>query len=303
VSGVILSGPRVTLRSATADDAGRLTSIRNEPEVLRWWSHLEPGEMEEFVRDERSLVIELEGEVIGAVQYGEEADPMYRHANIDVYVTAARHGQGFGSEAVRVLARHLLEDRGHHRITIDPAATNTAAIRAYAKVGFRPVGVMRRYEQGPDGAWHDGLLMELLAGELIEDPPPAESPRFESIFPILSTPDLPRMLTFYEGLLGGEIRYRFPAEGPPAFVTVRIGSDEIGIAASDEGPEEGSTERASLWAYVDDCDGAVGHLRSAAVTVVEEPSDQPWGERMARVLDPDGNEVIVGSRGTAGLDM
>jgi uncharacterized glyoxalase superfamily protein PhnB len=228
---------------------------------------------------------------------------MYRHANIDVYVTAARHGQGFGSEAVRVLARHLLEDRGHHRITIDPAATNTAAIRAYAKVGFRPVGVMRRYEQGLDGAWHDGLLMELLAGELIEDPPPAESPRFESIFPILSTPDLPRMLTFYEGLLGGEIRYRFPAEGPPAFVTVSIGSDEIGIAASDEGPEEGSTERASLWAYVDDCDGAVGHLRSAAVTVVEEPSDQPWGERMARVLDPDGNEVIVGSRGTAGLDM
>jgi aminoglycoside 6'-N-acetyltransferase len=28
------------------------------------------------------------------------------------------------------------------------------------------VGVMREYERGPDGTWHDGLLMELLASEL-----------------------------------------------------------------------------------------------------------------------------------------
>jgi aminoglycoside 6'-N-acetyltransferase len=65
------------------------------------------------------------------------------------------------------VARHLIRDLGHHRITIDPAADNEAAIRCYAKVGFRPVGVMRRYERGPDGTWHDGLLMDLLADELI----------------------------------------------------------------------------------------------------------------------------------------
>ena len=167
---MILTGPRVTLRSTTPEDAERLNPIRNEPEVLRWWGHLEPGEMEEFVAEDHSLVIEVDGEVIGAIQFFEETDPMYRHANIDVYLTAARHGQGFGTEAVRVLARHLLEERGHHRITIDPAAANTAAIRTYEKVGFRPVGVMRLYEQGPDGTWHDGLLMELLAGELLEEP-------------------------------------------------------------------------------------------------------------------------------------
>ena len=70
--------------------------------------------MEEFVADRHSLVIEVAGEVIGAVQFGEEEDPMYRHANIDVYVTAARHGQGFGSR--RPGARpSSLEDRGHHR--------------------------------------------------------------------------------------------------------------------------------------------------------------------------------------------
>jgi aminoglycoside 6'-N-acetyltransferase len=162
-----LTGPRIVLRSTTPDDAPRLLPIRNEPEVRRWWSDLEPGEMEEFVADQHSLAIEVDGEVVGAVQYGEEDDPMYRHANIDVYLTASRHGEGIGSEAVRVLARHLLEERGHHRLTIDPAAANEAAIRAYEKVGFRPVGVMRSYERGPDGTWHDGLLMELLAGELL----------------------------------------------------------------------------------------------------------------------------------------
>ena len=91
---------------------------------------------------------------------------MYRHASIDIFLTASRHGQGLGTEAIRLLARHLFEDRGHHRITIDPAADNAVAIRAYEKAGFRRVGIMRSYERGPDGLWHDGLLMDLLEGEL-----------------------------------------------------------------------------------------------------------------------------------------
>jgi aminoglycoside 6'-N-acetyltransferase len=165
---VILTGPRVTLRSATPDDASRLLPIRNEPAVASRWGPLEPGEMEDFVGNERTLVIEVDGEVIGAIQFDEEEDPMYRHAGIDVYLTTSRQDQGFGSEAVGVLARYLIRERGHHRLTIDPAADNAAAIRAYEKVGFRRVGVMRAYERGPDETWHDGLLMDLLAEELVD---------------------------------------------------------------------------------------------------------------------------------------
>jgi aminoglycoside 6'-N-acetyltransferase len=166
---VELAGPRVVLRNTSAADAPRLTSIRSEPEIERRWGVLEDGEMEEFVTDEHSFAIELDGEVIGAVQFDEVEDPMYRSANIDLYLTTPRHGQGLGSEAVRILARYLIEERGHHRLTIDPATDNAAAIRAYEKVGFRPVGVMRSYERGPDGTWHDGLLMEMLADELVDD--------------------------------------------------------------------------------------------------------------------------------------
>jgi RimJ/RimL family protein N-acetyltransferase/SAM-dependent methyltransferase len=166
---VILSGPRVTLRSARSEDAALLEPIRDEPEVTSRWGRLEPGEIDAFVAQETTLVIEADGEVIGAIQYEEEPDPMYRRAGIDIYLTAARHNEGLGSEAVAILARYLIEERGHHRLTIDPAADNAAAIRAYEKVGFRPVGVMRAYERGPDGTWHDGLLMELLADDLIDE--------------------------------------------------------------------------------------------------------------------------------------
>jgi aminoglycoside 6'-N-acetyltransferase len=105
--------------------------------------------------------------VVGLVQCSEEGDPDYRHAALDVFLDPGVHGRGLGRDAVATLASHLVDDRGHHRLVIDPAADNTAAIRCYAAAGFRPVGVLRRYERDHDGrGWHDGLLMDLLAEDL-----------------------------------------------------------------------------------------------------------------------------------------
>ena len=70
---------------------------------------------------------------------------------------------------MRTLAAHLIHERGHHRLTVDPAAANTVAIRVYEKVGFRPVGVLREYWRSPEGIWSDGLLMDLLAPELLAE--------------------------------------------------------------------------------------------------------------------------------------
>jgi aminoglycoside 6'-N-acetyltransferase len=164
---VILRGERVLLRRGRPEDTDRLFQIRNEPEVIRWWGSDEIEDIsDQFIEADEGFVIEAYGEVVGAIQYHEEDDPMYRHAGIDIFLTASRHGQGLGTEAIRLLARHLFEERGHHRLTIDPAADNAAAIRAYEKAGFRRVGIMRNYERGPDGVWHDGLLMDMLREEL-----------------------------------------------------------------------------------------------------------------------------------------
>lgn len=164
-----LRGERVTLRPITKADVPRLAEIAAEPEVAHWWLGLTEQDLREKVGpDEDGLVyvIEENGEVIGLVEAGEENDPEYRHANIDIFLTSARGGQGLGGDAIRTLARHLFEDRGHHRIIIDPATANERAIRAYERVGFKRVGIMRQYERGVDGKWHDGLLLDLLRGEL-----------------------------------------------------------------------------------------------------------------------------------------
>jgi aminoglycoside 6'-N-acetyltransferase len=166
----VLAGRTVTLRPGCPGDAELLHAILAEPSVYRWWG--EPGPAEEIKAALRSdgptvlLVVEIDGEVAGGIQYDEEDDPQYRHAGIDIYLSGRFQGRGAGAEAVVLLAGFLFRHRGHHRLTIDPAAANEQAIRCYTKVGFRPVGVMRAYERGGDGQFHDGLLMDMLAAEL-----------------------------------------------------------------------------------------------------------------------------------------
>jgi aminoglycoside 6'-N-acetyltransferase len=156
----------VILRPITEGDEAELWRIHSTPEVMRWWDGPEEGFPWSDEPESTRLTIEVEGAVAGMIQYYEEREPRYRHASIDLFLDPALHGRGLGTEAVRRLARQLIEERGHHRITIDPSVGNVAAIRAYEKAGFKRVGVMRRYERIPDGSgWRDGLLMELIAGE------------------------------------------------------------------------------------------------------------------------------------------
>jgi len=165
-----LHGRSVTLRLAGPEDVPALAAIRAAPEVYRRWQGGADlaQEVAEDVADTGTAVYAVEsgGRVVGAIQWYEESDPDYRHAGIDLYLDPAVHGRGLGTDAVRTLARYLLTEQGHHRLVIDPAADNAAAIACYRKVGFRPVGVMRGYERGADGSWHDGLLMDLLAADL-----------------------------------------------------------------------------------------------------------------------------------------
>jgi lactoylglutathione lyase len=117
---------------------------------------------------------------------------------------------------------------------------------------------------------------------------------FTTIFPIIITADLRAALAFYRDLLGATVVYEYPGpDGEPAYVGLELGTAHIGIGR-DPDATASATGRFSLWVYTDDCDGAVERLRRAGVKVVEEPTEQPWGERVARVLDPDGNQVFVG---------
>jgi aminoglycoside 6'-N-acetyltransferase len=161
----------LVLRPLAAADEQELLRIHREPEVVRWWDLPEDGFPWSDDPEQTRLTIELDGRVSGMIQFFQELTPRYRHATVDLFLDPALHGRGLGTAAVRMLVERLFGELGHHRVTIDPAAANVAAVRAYEKAGFRTVGVMRRYERDVAGeAWHDSLLMELLADEL----PPAE---------------------------------------------------------------------------------------------------------------------------------
>jgi aminoglycoside 6'-N-acetyltransferase len=164
----VLRGERVVLRPAGESDVLPLVAVLADPEVALWWGPHDAQRVRDDLNHEGSeiLVVELEGEVIGLVEVTEESEPDYRHVALDIAIRADLHGRGLGGESLRAVIEYLIDERGHHRFTIDPAVENERAIRSYTRLGFRPVGVMRRSERAPDGTWRDGLLMDLLAEEL-----------------------------------------------------------------------------------------------------------------------------------------
>ncbi len=167
-----LRGQAIQLRTTTETDREALVAIQATPEVMRRWRGEDHDDdftelLDEFAEGEvHPLTIEnAEGQIVGMIQFAEESDPDYRHASIDIYIDPVQHRQGFALDAISTLVEYLFDQRGHHRLTIDPAADNQPAIDCYRKVGFQPVGLLRSYERQPDGTWSDGLLMEMLASD------------------------------------------------------------------------------------------------------------------------------------------
>lgn len=176
-----LHGERVVLRPLSAGDVPALLAIHATPEVAQWWGNPDEGfPLSDEPEATRYAIVES-GSVIGMVQYGEEPDAGYRHAWIDLFIDPARHGRGIGGEVVALMADHLIGARGHHRITIDPAADNPAAIRAYEKAGFQRVGVMRRrWYDKLQRRWRDTLFMERIDEGAATAPADQAADRLES---------------------------------------------------------------------------------------------------------------------------
>jgi uncharacterized glyoxalase superfamily protein PhnB len=116
------------------------------------------------------------------------------------------------------------------------------------------------------------------------------------MFTILSTPDLPRLLDFYVRALDATVAYQFPDEGEAVFVSVDVAGSHLGLGADENAGDAEAAQRAALWLYADSCDDAVARLTSYGATVVSDPEDMPWGERVADLRDPDGNLLHIGQR-------
>ena len=158
-------------RPVLATDAASLATILRQPSVARWWFDYDAKRVREaFVgsKSDHPFTVEHRGETVGLIRYAENSDPDYRCAKLDIFLGERAQGRGFGREILTGMLSYLFEDIGHHRVTIAPLLENARAVAAYKRVGFRPVGVMKQFERSPDGKWHDGLLMEMLADQFAQ---------------------------------------------------------------------------------------------------------------------------------------
>lgn len=150
------------LRPSTTGDLDMLTRWFAEPETYRWWGG------KALTRDEvaakytgrrcprvESFIIELHEQPIGYIQYHLEGPG---EAGLDMMLVPSARDLGFGPRAAQLLVDHLTTERGWNDITVDPAAGNGRAIRAWEKAGFR---VEREWSDHPDGP---ALLMRLAHG-------------------------------------------------------------------------------------------------------------------------------------------
>jgi aminoglycoside 6'-N-acetyltransferase len=158
-----LQGDRVVLEPLRTEHADRLRALRCTPDVARWWDPASEGWPLAAERQVKKFTVTVDGEVAGFIHFWEEPDPDARHADIDIFLGPDYQDRGLGTEAVRVLVRHLIEEQGHHRITLTSSTANERAIHVYEKVGFRRVGVLSKAQRShATGEWEDELLMELV---------------------------------------------------------------------------------------------------------------------------------------------
>ena len=117
-------------------------------------------------------------------------------------------------------------------------------------------------------------------------------------FPVLYAKDVEAVAAFY-GRLGFREHVRLPSpDGSPGYVGMARDGAELAVTAEASprelaGVEPGPGPRHELFVYVADVDATVAEVRDAGATVLREPAEMPWGERVAFVADPEGNVVSI----------
>jgi PhnB protein len=127
----------------------------------------------------------------------------------------------------------------------------------------------------------------------------AQTPRGpQTLVPCLSYDDAPAAIAFLCDAFGFEERYRL------AMPDGRIGHAELAyrdnlLMLASAYPEMGFASPAKLPAVhgqvhieVEDVDAHFERARAAGATIAAEPADQPYGDRVYRVVDPEGHRWI-----------
>ena len=117
------------------------------------------------------------------------------------------------------------------------------------------------------------------------------------LFPIINCADLVTARRWYERVLFAILDYQFPEDGEPEYLTLRIGSGQLGLGRGTGPTAYGATplpatgHAVDICLYVPDLDAVIA--AAAASDVAVPPADMPWGERVAYLRDPEGTMLLI----------
>ncbi len=174
-AGSVLVGERVRLRPPRDADAHHFIRWAETPEFARLQWGRGPGRFRDVAavqawwrvfeqRDGRLFVIEHDGAPVGFANY-REWRPKPASCEIGIGIgEPALWGRGLGRDALQALVRHLVDDLGVHRISLDVLSFNDRAIASYKSCGFEVEGILRDEVRAEDGSYLDAVLMSYVAG-------------------------------------------------------------------------------------------------------------------------------------------
>lgn len=87
-----------------------------------------------------------------------------RHCTFFIGLDPALRGQGYGSDALKVMLKYAFMEMNLNRVGLDVMSYNEAAIHTYSKVGFQHEGRVRAVVFR-DGVYYDMLHMGILRSE------------------------------------------------------------------------------------------------------------------------------------------
>lgn len=125
---------------------------------------------------------------------------------------------------------------------------------------------------------------------------PFQAPGYHSITPSITVQNAGAAIDFYKSALGAtEVMRLTMPDGKVMHGEIQIGDSRIML--SDEFPDWGCVSPQSiggtasaLMIYVPDVDAAFTQAVAAGATSISPPTDQFWGDRSARILDPFGHK-------------
>ncbi|WP_211748334.1 GNAT family protein [Paenibacillus sp. Marseille-Q4541] len=173
-----LQGQKVYLKPVNASDAEAYYQLLFDAETSRLTGTKAIFNFEQITeyidrkwRDDSSVLLLIArqetDELIGDIAL-QDLDYTNRSANLRIMIDQAKHqGQGFGTEALRLILDYAFGILQLHRVELNVYDFNERAAHVYKKVGFKIEG-RQRDALFYNHEYHDAILMSMLEEEYRE---------------------------------------------------------------------------------------------------------------------------------------